>query len=239
MTVDSIFLLTLRQLSGRWRLGIMTVLAALPVLFTALVVRSDSAPWVTEFEAIVLSTMIAGSIAPLIVVAIASAAFANEVEDRTLANLTLAPIPRWQIMLPKLGASVTTAGPFIAISAFLTSYLAFNHDMTAVLAVTVSALAGLLMYSAVFVWLGLVTRQAIGVGLLYIVLWEGFFSRFVSGIRFLSIRYYSLALMHGLDPRRFVDDPHVGLGVAVAVSVGVCVLFGVLSTRRLRRMDVP
>ena len=51
-----------------------------------------------EFEAIVLSTMLVGSIAPLIVVAIASAAFANEVEDRTLANLTLTPLPRWQIV---------------------------------------------------------------------------------------------------------------------------------------------
>ena len=33
--------------------------------------------------------MLAGSIAPLVVLAIAAAAFANEVEDRTLANLTL------------------------------------------------------------------------------------------------------------------------------------------------------
>jgi len=237
--MGSVFVLTLRQLSGRWRIAIMTLLAGLPVLFTALVVRSASAPFVTEFETIALSTMLAGSIAPLIVVAIASAAFANEVEDSTLANLTLAPIPRWQIVLPKLGASVAVAGPFIAASAFLTGFLAFNHDMAATLAVTVAALAGLLMYSSAFVWLGLVTRQAIGVGLLYIVLWEGFFSGFVSGIRFLSIRHYSIALMHGLDPRRFVDDPHVGLGAAVAVTVGVCALFLFLSTRRLRQMDVP
>lgn len=237
--MGSVFMLTLRQLSGRWRLGIMTLLAALPVLFTALVVRSDSAPFVVEFEAIVLSTLLIGSIAPLIVVAIASAAFANEVEDSTLANLTLTPLPRWQIVLPKLAASVTVAGPFIAASAFTTSYLAYNRDMTAVGAVMVAALAGLIMYSSVFVWLGLVTRQAIGVGLLYIVLWEGFFSRYVSGIRFLSVRYYSLALMHGADPRRFVDDAHVPLVAAAVVAVAGSVLFLVLSTRRLRRMDVP
>ncbi len=237
--MDSVFRLTVRQLSGRWRLGIMTVLAALPVLFTALVVRSDSAPFVGQFEVVVLSTMLAGSIAPLIVLAIASVAFSNEVEDRTLANLTLAPIPRWQIVVPKLGAAATVAGPFIAASAFLTGFLAYNRDMTAALAVTVAALAGLLMYASVFVWLGLVTRQAIGVGLAYIVLWEGFFSGYVSGIRFLSIRHYSIAMMHGLDPRRFVDDPHVGLGVAVVVAAGVLASFTLMSTRRLRRMDVP
>ena len=152
--MTAVFLLTVRQLAGKWRLLVMTVLAAMPVLFTALVVRSAQVPWVGEFEVIVLSTMLAGSIAPLIIVAIASVAFANEVEDRTLANLTLSPIPRWQIVLPKLGAAVAVAAPFTIGSAFLTSHLAFKHDMTATLAVTLSAVAGLLMYCSVFVWLG-------------------------------------------------------------------------------------
>ena len=237
--MTSVFMLTLRQLSGKWRLVIMTALAAMPVLFTGLLVRSAQTPDVAEFETIVLSAMLAGSIAPLIIVAIASVAFANEIEDRTLANLTLAPIPRWQIVAPKLLAAVTVAGPFIVASAFLTSFIAFNHDMTATFAVTASAIVGLLLYSSVFLWLGLVTKQAIGVGLLYIVLWEGFFSGYVSGIRFFSIRHYATALMHGLDPRRFAADEHVGLGVAIGVAVAVFTLFLLLSTRRLRRMDVP
>ena len=237
--MDSVYFLTLRQLSGRWRLGVMTLLATLPVLFTLLVLQGEMSPFVTEFEDIVLSTMLAGSIGPLIVVAIASAAFANEVEDRTLANLTLAPIPRWQIVLPKFAAAVTVSAPFIGVSAALTGWIAFNHDVAATLAVTTAALVGVLMYASVFVWLGLVTRQAIGMGLAYIVLWEGFFSGFVSGVRFLSIRHYAIALMHGLDPRRFVDDPHVGLAAASLVAVSVCAGFLVLSTRRLRSMDVP
>ncbi len=234
-----VFMLTLHQLSGKWRLVIMTVLASMPVLFTALLVRSAQTPDVDEFEIIVLSTMLAGSIAPLIIVAIASVAFANEIEDRTLANITLSPIPRWQIVWPKLLAAVTVAAPFIAGSAFLTSYIAFNHDMTATFAVTLSTFIGLLLYSSVFLWLGLVTKQAIGVGLLYIVLWEGFFSGYVSGIRFFSIRHYATALMHGMDPRRFAGDDHVGFGVAIGVSAAVFTLFLFLSTRRLRRMDVP
>jgi ABC-2 type transport system permease protein len=217
----------------------MSVLGAGPVLFTALVVQGSFAPSVVEFELVVISTMLAGSIAPLIIVAIASVAFANEIEDRTLANLTLSPIPRWQIVVPKLAGAVAVAAPFITGSAFLTAFLAFNHDMTATFAVTASAFVGLLMYSSVFVWLGLVTKQAIGVGLLYIVLWEGFFSGYVSGIRFFSIRHYATALMHGMDPRRFAQDTHVEFGVAIAVSVAVFTLFLLLSTRRLRRMDVP
>ena len=235
----SVFMLTLRQLTGRWRLVIISVLAVMPVIFTALVVRSFDTPFITEFEVIVLSTMLAGSIAPLIVVSIASVAFANEIEDRTLANLTLSPLPRWKIVAPKLGAAITVAAPFVLASALFTSYLAFNRDITAATAVTASALFGLLMYASVFVWLGLVTKQAIAVGLVYIVLWEGFFSGYVSGIRFFSIRHYATAFMHGLDPRRFVDAEHVGLGVAIGVATVVFTLFVFLSVRRLRRMDVP
>jgi ABC-2 type transport system permease protein len=237
--MGSIFHLTVRQLSGKWRLIIMTVLALMPVAFTALVVRGSTVPSVVEFELLVISTMLAGSIAPLIIVSIASVAFANEIDDRTLANLTLSPIPRWKIVLPKVGASVAVAAPFIVGSAFFTSFLAYNHDVTATLAVTAGIFLGLLAYASAFVWLGLVAKHAIGVGLLFIVLWEGFFSGYVSGIRFLSIRHYTTALMNGLDPRRFVEDPHVSLGVAVGVLTTVFVLFLLLSIRRLRRMDVP
>lgn len=234
-----IYFLTLRQLSGRWRLAIMTLLAAMPVIIAVLMLRSDSAPSVGEFETAILSAMLAGSITPLVVLAIAGAAFANEVEDRTLANLTFAPIPRWQIVVPKLLASITIAAPFIAVSAFFTSHVAFLGDARASIAVTVAALAGTALYAAAFVWLGLVTTQAIGIGLLYIVLWEGFFSGFVAGVRLLSIRHYAIGLMHGLDPRRFASGAQVSLAMAIAVSLLVFSGFVYSSIRRLRRMDVP
>lgn len=237
--MGSVYVLTLRQLTGRWRILIMTVLAAMPVLITTLMVASSDAPSVGDFELAILSAMLAGSIAPLVVLAIAAAAFANELEDRTLANLTLSPIPRWQIAVPKLLASITIAAPFIGASAFLTSYVAFLGDVTAVISVTVSAIVGVALYAAAFLWLGLVTTQAIGVGLLYIVLWEGFFAGFVSGVRMLSIRHYAIALMHGLDARRFADVDHLGLTAVIVICVIVFVGFVFLAVRRLRTMDVP
>jgi predicted exporter len=73
------------------------------------------------------------------------------------------------------------------------------------------------------------------------VLWEGFFSGFVSGVRLLSIRYHSIALMHGLDPRRFAAhaDMHPSLTTVVVTSVLALAGSVWLSVRRLRRMDVP
>ena len=237
--MGSVYRLTLRQLAGKWRLVIMTVLASLPPLMTLMTLAGDRAPRVDEFEKVVLSGMLAGSIAPLVVLAIAAAALGNEIEDRTLANLTLSPIPRWKIALPKVLAVITIAGPFIAFSAGLSSYIAFLGDMRATFAVTIGALVGVALYASAFVWLGLVSSQAIGLGLLYIVLWEGFFSGFVSGVRLLSIRHYAIALMHGLDPRRFTSADNLGLGVAIGMVVLVVGGFLWLSVRRLHTMDVP
>ena len=121
----------------------------------------------------------------------------------------------------------------------VTGHLAFLGDARATLAVTISALAGVALYASAFVWLGLVSSQAIGLGLLYIVLWEGFFSGFVAGVRLLSIRHYAIALMHGLDERRFAGMSHLSLGAATTVAVVVFSGFLWLTVRKLRRMDVP
>jgi ABC-2 type transport system permease protein len=236
--MGAVYLLTLRQLSGRWRLLIMTALATLPVLITWVAFLTGELS-VQEFEENVLAGFLTGSIIPLVVLAIAAAAFANEVEDRTLANLTLAPIPRWQIVLPKLLATFSLAAPFIAISAFVATDIAIEGDTRAAIAVTVSALVGVALYASAFVWLGLVASHPIGIGLLYIVVWEGFFSGFVRGVRLFSLRHYTTAWIHVLDERRFAWTDNLESGIAMGVSAAVLGGFVFLTVRRLRRMDVP
>lgn len=233
----AIYGLTLRQLLGRGRLLIMAALAALPVGMAALIQAFGGGGG--DLETVLVDVLLAGAIAPLVVLAIAAAAFGNEVDDGTLAHLTLAPVPRWKIALPKLAAPATIAGILLAASAAATSHIAFGGDARATTAVTVGVLAAVALYAALFVWLGLVSSKAVGIGLAYIVLWEELFTGFVSGARLLSVRHHAIALIHRLDPRRFADGDHVGLWVAagtVVLGVGV---FLVLTVRRLRRMDVP
>jgi ABC-2 type transport system permease protein len=237
--MSTVYLLTLRQLTSKWRLGIMTVLAALPVIIALVMLSQPEAPTVREFETAVLGAMLCGAIAPLIVLAIAAPAFANELEDRTLANLTLAPLPRWHIVVAKLTAVLTVSAPFVVLSALVTSWVAFLGDPRAIVAVTVGSLAGVTLYTSAFVLLGLMSTQAIGIGLLYVVVWEGFFSGFVAGARLLSIRYTSVAIMHALDGRRFAWATNLNTSAAVAVTLLGVGGFVWLSVRRLRRMDVP
>ena len=237
--MGTVFTLTVRQLATRARILVLSVLGLLPVWITWLMTSDATAPSVAEFETIVLGGMMAASIVPLIVLSIASVSLGHELSDRTLANLVLTPLPRWKIVAAKVGASAVVAAPFVLGSAAWTSWLAFNHDVTALVAVVLATLGALFMYAALFTWLGLAVSQGIGVGLLYIVLWEGLFSGYVTGIRFLSVRHYAAAIMNGLDPRRFADAPHVSLAVAATVAVVVVALFGWRTTARLSRMDVP
>ncbi len=71
------------------------------------------------------------------------------------------------------------------------------------------------------------------------MLWEGFFSGFVSGVRALSIRHYAIGVMHGIDPRRFAELNHLNPTIAMITSGLVVAGFLALSIRRLRKMDVP
>ena len=139
--------------------------------------------------------------------AIAASAFANEVEDRTLANLTLTPLPRWQIVVPKLLAVMTVAAPFVvsAASSPLT-WLFWATCAPRSRSPSPPSPGWPSSLGLPLAWAG--TTQAIGLGLLYIVLWEGFFSGFVSGVRLL-IRHYAIGLMHGLDARRFAGTDHL------------------------------
>ena len=237
--MGAIYRLTVRQLSGRWRLAVLSVLAAMPITITVIMLRLDKAPGVHEFENQILSAMFAGAIIPLMLLAIAGVAFSNEVEDRTLANLYLSPVPRWRIALPKLFASLTVAGPFVLVSALVTGHIAYVGDSMATIALTAGMLVAVALYASVFTWLGLVTTQAIGIGLLYVVIWEGLFSTFVAGVRLLSLRHYALAVVKGLDPRRFASLALPELAVVLVLCAGVVGGFAWLTVRRLRRMDVP
>lgn len=83
-------------------------------------------------------------------------------------------IPRSSLVLPECQSLVHTLGRVGASSFSSSSFLAFLADPRATIAITVAAVVAVALYGSAFTWLGLVTTQAIGVGLLYVVLWEGF-----------------------------------------------------------------
>ena len=238
-----IFRLSIRQLTGRWRISLILLLAALPVGLAVIVklTVSDDATFNENFTDILLDGMLVAGILPIVTMALATSSFGNELEDKTLGFLTLMPVARWRIVLPKVLASLVICGPLLVVSGVVATLLGFDGEIRPALAVAVALAAGVLAYAAIFTWAGLVTSRALPFALVYVLLWEGVISSFMSGVSYLSVRGYTLGIMSGMDPSSFptLEDSVIEFPVAIGGALVVTVLFLWLGVRRLQRMDVP
>ena len=245
--MTAVLRLSLRQLGGRVRLLFILLLAALPVGLTALIMVTGGDESSSDFiDSIIDALVIAGAL-PIVALVLATASFGNEVEDKTLSYLLLKPVPRWLIALPKTLAPIVIGGPALVVSGVASTVLGASaalfvaeSDVRAVLAVGVAVLAGVLAYSSVFTWAGLVTTRALAAGLIYVFIWEGLLSSLLEGVRYLSIRAYTLTILHGIDGESFstLEERVIELPAAVVGVAAVTVVFFFLTVRRLRKMDV-
>ncbi len=235
-------LLSLRQLASRRRLLLIVLLAFLPVALAVLISA------LTEGESdlgqglinLLIDGMIVGAILPIVTMALATAAFGNELDDRTLSYLVLKPVPRSLIVLPKLLASIVVGGPLLIASGVVVTLLGVGGGQAA-LAVGVALFAGVVTYATIFTWAGLVSTRALGFTLIYVFLWEGVISSFLGGVRYLSVRGYTLAILHGIDDKGFeaLGQRVIEFPAALVGAAAVTAVFFWLTVRRLRRMDVP
>ena len=251
--MKTVLVISLRQLGGRWRLLLVVALATLPVGLVALI----SAGAVSDersnenFVNALLDALLISGILPIVTLVMASASFGNEVEDKTLSYLVLRPVQRWLVALPKLLAPMLIVGPVLVLSGIATTLVAsgsvgaalvvLDADGKAVLAVAVAILVAVVAYTSIFTWAGLVTTRALALGLVYVFVWEALITTFLGGVRYFSVRAYSLAILHGMDDTTFavLEDRVIELPAAIAGAAIVVVAFFLLTVRRLRRMDVP
>ncbi|MDA1128082.1 MAG: ABC transporter permease [Chloroflexi bacterium] len=241
--MSSIFWLSIHQLTGRWRIALILLLAALPVGLALIVhfAAKGEADFNENFTNVLLDGLLVAGILPIVTMALATSSFGNELEDKTLGYLTMMPVARWRIILPKVLASLIICGPVLLTGGIVATLLGFDGEARPALAVAAALAAGLLTYAAIFTWAGLVTTRALPFALVYVLLWEGVISSFINGVDYLSVRGYTLAIMSGLDKSSFpaLEDRVIDFPVAVAGAAIVTVVFLLLGVRRLRRMDVP
>ena len=193
----AIFTLTVRQLGGSRRLWLVLALVALPVLAGLLFRAADATATPDEFADDITRTLLASAILPLVMLLLATAAFGNEVGDRTLVYLVTKPVARWRIVLPKLLAALVVGGIPLAVSGVLSVALIEEGDLGGALATGAGLFVGAAAYAAIFTWAGLATKQALVIGLIYVFVWEAALAAYLDGIRFLSVRRYTLVA----DPR--------------------------------------
>ncbi len=234
--IAALFMLALRQALTKRKVALLIILALLPL---GLAVILDST--VGEAGGLigpVLGGLVISVTLPITVMVLATSAFGNEVEDRTLSLLTTKPVPRWTIVLSKFAATIVVAVPLMAVVAAVITMMDADGTGNAPLAAAVGVIVGVVAYSSAFTWLGLLTTRALGFGLVYVLLWEALITSFLSGTRYLSIRSYIFGTAHGLNDQAFGEDLTIALTPALVGAGLVTVVFFLLTTRRLNRMDI-
>ena len=239
--MGAVFRLSMRQMASRWRLALIAFLAALPVIIVAWAAWIGEGSVDAELAQVLIEQLMVGVVLPIVTITLATTAFGNEIEDRTLGLLATKPLAHWRIALPKLLAAITLAAPPLIAGALVAMLIAFEGDARPALSMCAGILCGTIAYSAVFTWAGAITSRALGFALVYVFLWESLLAGFLEGIRYLSIGAFTRTIAYALDKTALetLGERAIEFEAALAGAALVTVAFFLLTALRLRRMEIP
>jgi ABC-2 type transport system permease protein len=238
-----VFQLTMRQLMGRGRTILMLLLSLVPLVL-AVIVRLVS-PSDYDHQEFVANGLYAGFVVtvilPLVALVYGTAVLGAEIEDGTAVYVLSKPITRARIVFAKLTAAwlatmVTVGG--CALAAALVGIIGAS-DEGIIIGFTVGLAFGALAYSALFIFLSVLTSRALIAGLAYVFLWEGLINGLFTGTRLLSIRHYTLGIADSITTvsDRVFDAELSPVTAYIAVLI-VCGLATWGAIRRLRRFEI-
>ncbi|MGC1210936.1 MAG: ABC transporter permease [Micromonospora sp.] len=225
--------ITARGLFGRRR---FLLLLPLPALLLVLAVTSrslgvDPGQWGPP----VLVGLGLAVVLPVVALIVGTGVLGAEIDDGTVVHILTKPLPRWQIVLPKLAVATGVTAVTVAVPLYVAGVLADSVRLG--LALAAASALGALAYSALFLALSLVSRRPVLLGLAYVLIWEGLLGRFVTGTRVLSIQQWVIALADRMAPTDLLS-PTVSVPVAAVLTALVSVGFTVLAIDRLRSFSV-
>lgn len=237
-----IFALTLGQLLRQRRALLLALLAAIPVAVTLLFrFTSDEADTrLPEFAAASLENFVVNIGLPLTALILGTAALGQEFEDGTAFYLFSKPIPRWRIVAAKLLAAWLPTALFVGLAVLGTGapLLGASGDDRLVLGFLVATVAGALAYCALFIALSIRFNHALVIGLTYVFVWEGIVSNYIEGVRFLSLRAYTLGIADAIaSSPRDVFQANLGAVPAATLAGLVTVAVTAYAVRRLSRYE--
>ena len=175
-------------------------------------------------------------IVPLVSLLATTGVLAPEIDDGSISYLLAKPISRYTIVLSKL-AVATACGVAVAVVPVLAAGLVLRTSEPSFgLGLGLGAFAGGLAYCALFALLSVLTRHAVVVGLIYLLIWESLLGGLLDGVRWLSVSRWSAAIAEPVADVSLVDG--LGVGYAVVATTLVIVLGVWLTGRRLRAFNL-
>jgi ABC-2 type transport system permease protein len=225
--------ITARGLFGRRR---FLLLLPLPLALVGLAVLSrslkvDPADWGQP----VLVGLGLAVVLPVIALIVGTGVLGSEIDDGTVVHILTKPLPRWQIVLPKLAVAVGVTAVTAALPLYVAGVLAESVRLG--LALALAGVVGAVAYSALFLALSLLTRRPVLLGLVYVLIWEGLLGNFVSGTGVLSVQQYVITIADRLADTELLTAT-VSVPVAVVMSALLAVGFTALAVDRLRSFSV-
>lgn len=196
--VRTIVWLTARQLFARRRVWLVVAVIALPLLLTVFYrfASEDQPGDRLVFMLGMYRNIVLGVLLPLTAVIFGALTFGGDVEEGTLVYLLVRPVPRALVVAVKyLVAAVITAA--VITGALVLSWAGLRDpEVTGVIlrAFILAATIGAAIYTAIFAFLGLVTKRGLVVGLLYVIVFENVVTRMMEGVRSLSVREFAVSL---------------------------------------------
>jgi ABC-2 type transport system permease protein len=225
---------TLRGLLGRRR-----VLLLLPpaLLLIALVIPVRNSSDVDRWTVNIVGELGVGVILPLAALILGTSVLGSEIDDGSIIQLLTKPLPRLEIVLTKWLVAFAVTVLFTAVPVFLASVVATGELGGLTLGFTVGAIAEAAVYCAIFVALGLLTRRAVAVGLVYVLLWEGLLADLLAGTRVFSVQQYAMRFADSIAASTALEA-RVSLLVAVIMSIVITVLGLAVAAERLRSFSL-
>ncbi|MEV4628954.1 ABC transporter permease subunit [Micromonospora sp. NPDC049523] len=231
--MSTISWITTRGLFGRRRFLLLVPLPLLLVTLAALP-RAAGAD-VRQWAPVVLVGLGLAVVLPVISLIVGTGVLGAEIDDGTIVHILTKPLPRWQIILPKLAVSAGVSAVTVAVPLYVVGVLADSVRLG--LALVVASAIGALAYSAVFLALSLITRRPVLLGLVYVLIWEGLLGNFVGGTRNLSIQQYVITIADKIAPTELLTS-QVSLPVSIIMAAILTVGFTALAIDRLRSFSV-
>ena len=205
--------LALQALLGRRRFWLLLAFPVLMIALTILVKRLTDDPGVGWS---MIATLAYPLVLPLVALLATSSVLGPEVDDGSIVYLLSKPVSRHTVALSKWVVA-WAATMVVGAGSLLASGLIVGDGRVALAWTVAGAVAGT-AYSALFLALSAVTRHAVVVGLLFVLLWEGLLGGLLSGVAWLSIGQWGIRVGHEVSDQ--LVDP-VNLPWAIGASVVV------------------
>ena len=176
-------------------------------------------------------------VVPLVALLATTGLLAPEIDDGSISYLLAKPISRHTIVLSKLLVAFGCVVAFAVVPMYVAALILYSDEPGLALAFAAGSLAGGAAYCALFAFLSVLTRHAVVIGLIYLLVWEGLLGGLLDGVRWLSVTRWARAITEEVSPGFDVVE-NLGATYAVIATLVVLVLGTYFTGRQLRAFNL-